>query len=96
MEERDSCLCFDLSIKGELAPLEDKMVATMLFRLKQGEVGTQRSIQCVGVDSLTLSLLSSPSVDLQPLQVRCKMHMPSTKGNTAVIIHLKNSKEVQV
>lgn len=92
MEERDPCPCFDHSIKGELAPLEDKKVATMLFRLKQGEVGMQRSIQCVGVESLILLLLSSPSVDLQPLQVRCKMHMPSTKGNTAVTIHFKELK----
>lgn len=92
MEERDSCPCFDRSIKGELAPLEDKMVATMLFRLKQGEAGMQRSVQCVGIDSLILLLLSSPSVGLQPLQVRCKMHMPSTKGNTAVTIHFKELK----
>ena len=37
----------------------------------------QGSVQRVGVDSLTVSLLSSPLVGLQLLQVICKMHVPS-------------------
>ena len=46
----------------------------------------QGSIQSVGVDSLTVSLRSYPLAGLQLLQVICKMHVPSMKGNTAVVL----------